>query len=123
MSWNPVGGIVGFLKAAVPTLVEDTEPLPVDTDRYEFARISEKRFKGRVGGPTERVKYIFNDPLNNKLFINGDIYTCVAPDGTADASPVWSVVRAQFDAQGFPSQQRIRFNLAFDDADNPAHWV
>lgn len=37
MSWSdPIGNLIGFFKGGVPTLVEDTDPLPVIADESEI---------------------------------------------------------------------------------------
>lgn len=44
----------------------------------------------------------------------GTIYTGIAPDGTAESSAVWKIVRTYFDTNGKPTRERIRTNVAWD---------
>lgn len=70
----------------------------------EFYRIKNRYFKD-----TEEIRYDIAASL-----ISGDIYTGVAPDGTATSAASWTVIRTYFDANGNPSRERIRTGVVWN---------
>lgn len=109
----PISGTVTATGTQTDALT-DTElraaPVPIsgtvtaDDNASEFWRIKNKRYTD-----TEEVRYDIAADL-----ANGDIYTGVATDGTATSSATWTIIRTYFDANGNPSRERIRFNVAWD---------
>lgn len=86
-------------------------PLGVEDTYSEFWRIKNKRFSD-----TEEVRYEIVEAIVADKPVVQNIYTGVAPDGTATSSESWIVIRSYFNAiTGSPERERIRFNVAWDD--------